>query len=118
MAYPGAYYSDDGQILRAMQVAGESWSDDDDACREWHCDRCASPKQLRRVDTDPVFHGLTRPPELEGEATHRAVQLAKVRETRRCISFTSRHLMRLKRLPEPVIVARTCLRRPVRNISG
>ena len=23
MAYPGAYYSDDGQILRAMQVAGE-----------------------------------------------------------------------------------------------
>ena len=23
MAYPGAYYSDDGQILRAMQVAGD-----------------------------------------------------------------------------------------------
>ncbi|MDX6230547.1 MAG: dihydropyrimidinase, partial [Frankiales bacterium] len=27
---------------------------------------------------DPVFHGLTRPPELEGEATQRAIMLAKV----------------------------------------
>jgi dihydropyrimidinase len=28
--------------------------------------------------TDPVYHGLTRPPELEGEATHRAIVLAQV----------------------------------------
>jgi dihydropyrimidinase len=28
--------------------------------------------------TEPVDHGLTRPPELEGEATHRAIQLARV----------------------------------------
>jgi dihydropyrimidinase len=28
--------------------------------------------------TDPVHHGLTRPPELEGEATSRAIQLARV----------------------------------------
>ena len=28
--------------------------------------------------TDPVYHGLTRPPELEGEATSRAITLAKV----------------------------------------
>jgi dihydropyrimidinase len=28
--------------------------------------------------TDPVYHGLTRPPELEGEATGRAIALARV----------------------------------------
>src|SRR6478752_7495978 len=28
--------------------------------------------------TEPVQHGLTRPPELEGEATSRAIALAKV----------------------------------------
>jgi dihydropyrimidinase len=33
---------------------------------------------LARGETDPKFHSLTRPAELEGEATHRAIQLAKV----------------------------------------
>ena len=117
MAYPGAYYSDDGQILRAMQVAGNLG-----VMTMMHAENGIAIDVLRaqaiaKGNTDPVFHGLTRPPELEGEATHRPCSSPKSRETR-CISFTSRHLMRLKRLPEPVIAARTCLRRPVRNISG
>jgi dihydropyrimidinase len=33
---------------------------------------------IARGETDPRFHSLTRPAELEGEATHRAIQLAKV----------------------------------------
>ena len=33
---------------------------------------------LARGDTDPVHHGYTRPSELEAEATHRAIVLAKV----------------------------------------
>ncbi len=78
MAYPGAYYSDDGQILRAMQVAGNLG-----VMTMMHAENGIAIDVLRaqaiaKGDTDPVFHGLTRPPELEGEATHRAVQLAKV----------------------------------------
>jgi dihydropyrimidinase len=33
---------------------------------------------LARGETDPKFHSLTRPAELESEATHRAIQLSKV----------------------------------------
>jgi dihydropyrimidinase len=33
---------------------------------------------LGRGETDPRFHGLTRPAELEGEAVHRAITLAQV----------------------------------------
>jgi len=33
---------------------------------------------LARGETDPRYHSLTRPAELEGEATNRAIQLAKV----------------------------------------
>ena len=78
MAYPGAYYSDDGQILRAMQVAGNLG-----VMTMMHAENGIAIDVLRaqaiaKGNTDPVFHGLTRPPELEGEATHRAVQLAKV----------------------------------------
>ena len=35
-------------------------------------------ESLARGETDPKFHSLTRPAELESEATHRAIQLAKV----------------------------------------
>ncbi len=78
MAYPGAYYSDDGQILRAMQVAGELG-----VLTMMHAENGLAIDVLRaqaiaRGETGAVFHGLTRPPELEGEATNRAVQLARV----------------------------------------
>jgi dihydropyrimidinase len=33
---------------------------------------------LVRGDTAPIHHALTRPPELEGEATNRAIQLARI----------------------------------------
>ena len=33
---------------------------------------------LAAGNTAPVYHALTRPPELEGEATNRAIQLARV----------------------------------------
>ena len=78
MAYPGAYYSDDGQILRAMQEAGRHG-----ALTMMHAENGIAIDVLRaqaiaRGDTAPIFHGLTRPPELEAQATHRAVQLARV----------------------------------------
>jgi dihydropyrimidinase len=78
MAYPGVFYADDGQILRAMQNAGESG-----AVMMMHAENGIAidvliAQALARGETDPRFHSLTRPAELEGEATNRAIQLAKV----------------------------------------
>jgi dihydropyrimidinase len=78
MAYPGVFYSDDGQILRAMQKARESGS-----MIMMHAENGIAidvliQQALARGETDPIHHGLTRPPELEAEATRRAISLAKV----------------------------------------
>ena len=78
MAYPGVFYADDGQILRAMQNAGESG-----AMIMMHAENGIAidvlvGQALARGDTDPKYHAFTRPAELEGEATNRAIQLAKV----------------------------------------
>lgn len=78
MAYPGVFYSDDGQILRAMQNAGESG-----AMIMMHAENGIAidvlvAQALARGETDPMYHSLTRPVELEAEATHRAIELSKV----------------------------------------
>jgi dihydropyrimidinase len=78
MAYPGVFYATDGEILRAMQQARVSG-----ATIMMHAENGIAIDQLTAQAlaagrTDPVEHGLTRPPELEGEATSRAITLAKV----------------------------------------
>lgn len=78
MAYPGVFYSDDGQILRAMQVAG-----DVGATIMMHAENGIAidvlvEQALGRGETDPVNHAWVRPAALEGEATHRAIVLAAV----------------------------------------
>ena len=78
MAYPGVFYSDDGEILRAMQKAAET-----DSLIMMHAENGMAIDVLReqalaRGDTDPVYHGLTRPALTESEATHRAIVLAEL----------------------------------------
>jgi len=78
MAYPGVFYSDDGQILRAMQKAT-----DNGALIMMHAENgiaidVLAAQAVARGQTDPVYHGITRPSVLEGEATHRATVLAQV----------------------------------------
>jgi dihydropyrimidinase len=78
MAYPGVFYSDDGQILRAMQRAA-----DNGAVIMMHAENGIAidvlvQQALGRGETDPRYHGLTRPSVLEGEATSRAIVLAGV----------------------------------------
>jgi dihydropyrimidinase len=78
MAYPGVFYATDGEILRAMQKAKETG-----ATIMMHAENGIAIDQLvaralAEGRTDPVYHGITRPPELEGEATHRAIVLARV----------------------------------------
>ncbi|WP_045877623.1 dihydropyrimidinase [Pseudofrankia sp. DC12] len=78
MAYPGVFYSDDGQILRAMQKAT-----DNGALIMMHAENgiaidVLAAQAVARGQTGPVYHGITRPSALEGEATHRAAVLAQV----------------------------------------
>ena len=78
MAYPGVFYATDGEILVAMQQAGKSGG-----LIMMHAENGIAIDQLvaqalAAGRTDPIQHGLTRPPELEGEATNRAIQLARV----------------------------------------
>ncbi len=77
MAYPGVFYSDDAQILRAMQKAAELGPADDDARRERPGHRRARRAALRRrARPTPYFHGVARAWQMEEEATHRAIMLA------------------------------------------
>ncbi|GAB7042114.1 MULTISPECIES: dihydropyrimidinase [Catenuloplanes] len=78
MAYPGVFYSDDGQILRAMQKAR-----DNGAMIMMHAENGPAidvlvQQALARGETAPYFHGVTRPEALEAEATSRAIWLAGV----------------------------------------
>ena len=78
MAYPGVFYATDGEILRAMQRAADTG-----AMIMMHAENGIAidelvARALAEGRTDPVQHGLTRPPELEAEATHRAITLARV----------------------------------------
>lgn len=78
MAYPGVFYSDDGQILRAMQRASSNGG-----LIMMHAENGLAidvlvEQALARGETDPRFHGEVRKALLEAEATHRAIQLARV----------------------------------------
>ncbi|MFE3650006.1 dihydropyrimidinase [Streptomyces sp. NPDC059101] len=77
-AYPGVFYSDDGQILRAMQQAA-----DNGGLIMMHAENGIAidvlvRQALERGETDPRYHGEVRRALLEAEATHRTIQLARV----------------------------------------
>ncbi|MER5883048.1 dihydropyrimidinase [Streptomyces sp. NPDC001941] len=78
MAYPGVFYSDDGQILRAMQRGAANGG-----LIMMHAENGIAidvlvEQALARGETDPRYHGEVRKALLEAEATHRAIQLARV----------------------------------------
>ena len=78
MAYPGVFYSDDGQILRAMQTAAGNGS-----LVMMHAENGIAidvlvQQALARGETDPRHHSLTRPWQTEAEATSRAIMLAQL----------------------------------------
>ncbi|MEI5097664.1 dihydropyrimidinase [Streptomyces sp. PmtG] len=78
MAYPGVFYSDDGQILRAMQRSSANGG-----LIMMHAENGIAidvlvEQALQRGETDPRHHGEVRKVLLEAEATHRAIQLARV----------------------------------------
>ncbi|MFI1334765.1 dihydropyrimidinase [Streptomyces sp. NPDC020845] len=78
MAYPGVFYSDDGKILRAMQRGAANGG-----LMLMHAENGLAidvliEQALAEGKTDPRYHGEVRKSLLEAEATHRAIQLARV----------------------------------------
>ncbi|MBT8199884.1 MAG: dihydropyrimidinase [Acidimicrobiia bacterium] len=78
MAYPGVFYSTDGEIVLAMQKAAENGSTIMMHAENGIAIDVLVQQALARGETDPIYHGITRPSILEGEATHRAIRLAEL----------------------------------------
>lgn len=78
MAYPGVFYSDDAQILKAMQIAADTG-----LLTMMHAENgpvidVLAEQLIKQGKTDPYYHGIARAWEMEEEATHRAIMLAKL----------------------------------------
>jgi dihydropyrimidinase len=78
MAYPGVFYSDDGQILKAMQTAADLG-----LLTMMHAENGPAidvlAAQLAEAGkTTPYYHGIARAWQMEEEATHRAIMLANL----------------------------------------
>ena len=78
MAYPGVFYSDDAQILQAMQKSAETG-----LITMMHAENGPAidvlAEQLYSAGkTGPYWHGVARAWQLEEEATHRAIMIADV----------------------------------------
>ena len=78
MAYKGALMVDDETLFRTMEVAAETGALVMVHAENGDAIDVLVKQALAAGNTAPHFHALTRPPELEGEATNRAIQLARI----------------------------------------
>jgi dihydropyrimidinase len=78
MAYPGRLYSDDGQILRALQMCADTGMMAMVHAENGLAIDVLVEQAIAAGNITPDFHSRTRPPELEAEAVHRAGVLARV----------------------------------------
>jgi dihydropyrimidinase len=78
MAYKNVLQVDDETLFRAMEVAAGSGALVMVHAENGDAIDVLVREALERGDTAPIHHALTRPPELEGEATNRAIQLARI----------------------------------------
>src|SRR5437899_3465486 len=78
MAYKGALMVDDETLFPTMQVAAETGALVMVHAENGDAIDVLVKEALAAGHTEPHYHALTRPPETEGEATNRAIQLARV----------------------------------------
>ena len=78
MAYKGALMVDDETLFRTMEVAARIGALVMVHAENGDAIDVLVKKALAAGHTEPVWHARTRPPETEGEATNRAIQLARV----------------------------------------
>src|SRR2546421_436958 len=78
MAYKGALMVDDETLFKTMEVAAQTGALVMVHAENGDAIDVLVKKALAEGHTEPHWHALTRPPETEGEATNRAIQLARV----------------------------------------
>ncbi len=78
MAYPGRLFSDDGQLLRALQMCADTGMMAMVHAENGLAIDVLVEQAVAAGNITPDFHSRTRPPELEAEAVHRAAVLARV----------------------------------------
>ncbi len=78
MAYKGALQVDDETLFRTMEVAARTGALVMVHAENGDAIDVLVKEALAAGNTAPVYHALTRPPETEGEATNRAIQLSHV----------------------------------------
>ncbi|MCS7006088.1 MAG: amidohydrolase family protein, partial [Gaiellaceae bacterium] len=78
MAYKGALMVDDETLFRTMEVAAETGALVMVHAENGDAIDVLVKRALAEGRTEPIYHALTRPPETEGEATNRAIQLAHI----------------------------------------
>jgi len=77
-AYPGVFYVDDAAIFRAMRQTGANGGLICMHAENGPVIDVIIEEAKARGETLPEWHALTRPPRLEGEASHRVLALAEV----------------------------------------
>jgi dihydropyrimidinase len=101
MAYKGALMVDDETLFRTMQVAAETGALVMVHAENGDAIDVLVQEALAAGHTEPKYHALTRPPETEGEATNRAIQLARVAGSPLYVVHVS-----CKEAVEPIAIAR------------
>jgi len=101
MAYKGALMVDDETLFRTMQTASETGALVMVHAENGDAIDVLAREALAAGRTEPRYHALTRPPETEGEATNRAIQLARVADANLYVVHVS-----CKEAIDPIAVAR------------
>jgi len=101
MAYKGALMVDDETLFKTMQVAAETGALVMVHAENGDAIDVLVKAALAEGKTEPKYHALTRPPETEGEATNRAIQLARVADCNLYVVHVS-----CKESIDPIAVAR------------
>ena len=101
MAYKGAVMVDDETLFKTMEVASETGALVMVHAENGDAIDILVKKALAEGHTEPIWHARTRPPEMEGEATNRAIQLARVAGAPLYVVHVS-----CKEAIEPIAIAR------------
>ena len=101
MAYKGAVMVDDETLFKTMEVAAETGALVMVHAENGDAIDILVKRALAEGKTEPVWHARTRPPETEGEATNRAIQLARVAGAPLYVVHVS-----CKEAIEPIAIAR------------
>jgi dihydropyrimidinase len=76
-AYPGVFFSDDGAIFKAMQQTARNGGLIMMHAENGPAIDVVAAQNFNAGNTDPYFHGTSRYPIFEGEATNRVIRLAQ-----------------------------------------